>query len=78
MYLSFMGFSRGELTVKFSDNDACCSAKVVDSNALQNIQTKDKKVMMKLCTYNGSRSISKVNNNYVQTLIIYIFVLHLS
>eukprot|EP00105_Crassostrea_gigas_P028131 XP_011449683.1 PREDICTED: uncharacterized protein LOC105343881 isoform X1 [Crassostrea gigas] len=38
---------RDELTVKFSDNDACCSAKVVDSNALQNIQTKDKKARKK-------------------------------
>lgn len=76
--LEFHRFYRDELTVKFSDNDACCSAKVVDSNALQNIQTKDKKVMMKFCTYNGLSSTSKVNNNSVQTLIIYIFVLHLS
>lgn len=75
--LEFHGFFRDELTVKFSDNDACCSVKVVDSNALQNIQTKDKKVMMKFCKYNGLSSISKVNNNSVQTLIIYIFVLHL-
>lgn len=71
-------FFRDELTVKFSYNDACCSAKVVDSHALQNIQTKDKKVMMKFCTYNGLSSISKVNDNSVQTFIIYIFVLHLS
>lgn len=76
--LEFHRFYRDELTVKFSDNDACCSAKVGDSNALQNIQTKDKKVMMKFCTYNGLSSISKVNNNSIQTFIIYIFVLHLS
>lgn len=51
-------FFRDKLTVKFSDNDACCSAKVVDSNAFQNIQTKDKKVMMKFCIYIGLSSIS--------------------
>lgn len=77
-YTWVSSFFRDELTVKFSDNDACCSAKVVDSNALQKIQTKDKKVMMKFCTYNGLSSISKVNNNSIQTFIIYIFVIHLS
>lgn len=46
MYLRFMVFFRDELNVKFSDTDACNSAEVVDPNALQNIQTKDEKVMM--------------------------------
>lgn len=78
IYLSFVVFFRDKLTVKFSDNDACSSAKVVDSKALQNIQTKDKKVMMKFCKYNGLNSTSEVNNKSVQTFIMYIFVLHLS
>lgn len=46
MNLRFMGFFRDEFNVKFSDNDACSSAKVVDPNAFQNMHTKDVKVMM--------------------------------
>lgn len=46
MYLRFMGFFRDEFNVKFSDNDACSSAKVVDRNAFQNMHTKDEKVMI--------------------------------
>nr|XP_034330396.1 uncharacterized protein LOC105343881 isoform X2 [Crassostrea gigas] len=53
---------RDELTVKFSDNDACCSAKVVDSNALQNIQTKDKK--REIFPNSGSEETVIYNNVY--------------
>lgn len=42
-----MWFFREDLNVNFSDDDvACGSAKVVDPNASQNIQTKNEQVLI--------------------------------
>lgn len=47
---------REEFKVTFADNETYSSAKVVDPNA---IQTKNEKVKIKMCTYNGRRTICK-------------------
>lgn len=47
---------REEFKVTFADNETYTSAKVVDPNA---IQTKNEKVKIKMCTYNGRRTIGK-------------------
>lgn len=64
MYLKFTCFFRDDLNVNFSDDDASSSAKVVDPNAFQNIQTKNEQVLIYIY-YNDYGSISKVNNNSI-------------
>lgn len=64
-------FFRDEFNVKFSDNNACSSAKVVDPNAFQNTQTKDEKVMMNFYIIDYISSISEEDNNSIQTFIMY-------
>ncbi|XP_065925084.1 prion-like-(Q/N-rich) domain-bearing protein 25 [Magallana gigas] len=53
---------RDEFNVKFSDNDACSSAKVVDPNAFQNMHTKDEK--REISPYSCSEETSMHNNVY--------------
>lgn len=70
MYLRFM-FFRDKLNVKFSDKNACSSAKVVDPIAFQNTQTKDEKVMMNFYIIDYISSISEEDNYSIQTFIMY-------
>lgn len=61
-----------DFNVNFSDDDASSSAKVVNPNVFQNIQTKTEQVMIYVhLYYNDLGSMRKVNNNSRQNFNMY-------